>query len=562
MNVQNPAMGSAPNPSITQGEVARLRDMMMAMPLPQLQAYAAQHIHDPNGGIIVGLASQIANAKKSAGVPQQPQSSVAQQAVQGIAPMQVQQAQTAPPALPENQGIGQLPAQNIEGMAGGGIVGYADGGHIPRYAGSTDGSFVMPTDQSLMGDVPIYTNTPLLPQQGAPENNQVPPLRQLYRDYMERRSNPTNPMNNFFGVAGSAAPTPPPVQNSAPNPTDARLAAGTQMPPGGPVANLNANIPDIDPKTKKPPKVTDAKKEGTVASNQLNNLLTNSSTSGYTPLSQADIDTAMNPQGVLAAPDMAKQSAEISKDKDAAANAQYKAISDQTAADRKRLDDRMDNSSAMATMLAGLSMIKSGNPWEAIAQGAAKGLAQYGDEQKYFDTARRELNHADLQMQTALDARLNNNERDAQKYMELAQTSKENAVRTRLSGIQLLNTAQYQAGQLGMEGRKIALTEKLAPYQQSLMLAQAGWYGQRGAGLMSKLSAQQLAQVDKLATADMLKWRTSPENMGRSDEEANEYYQQRAAIHAATLGTNTPSSDTVTPTVTSKSTAGFKMVGG
>ena len=45
------------DPSVTQGEIVKLRAMMMAMPLQQLQAFAQQHMTGPNGGIIVGSVS-------------------------------------------------------------------------------------------------------------------------------------------------------------------------------------------------------------------------------------------------------------------------------------------------------------------------------------------------------------------------------------------------------------------------------------------------------------------------------------------------------------------------
>jgi hypothetical protein len=47
----------------------------------------------------------------------------------------MQMPPAAPPQLPEQQGIGQLPAPNMEQMADGGIAGYADGGVVHMAAG-------------------------------------------------------------------------------------------------------------------------------------------------------------------------------------------------------------------------------------------------------------------------------------------------------------------------------------------------------------------------------------------------------------------------------------------
>lgn len=103
--------------------VQAMTQTMSAMSLPQLQQYAAMHKNDP---YTVALALSIANQKK--------QAMTAQQGQAGMQPMPkvVDQAlaQMAPRAapMPEDVGIGQLPAPNIAKMAGGGIVAFGDGG--------------------------------------------------------------------------------------------------------------------------------------------------------------------------------------------------------------------------------------------------------------------------------------------------------------------------------------------------------------------------------------------------------------------------------------------------
>ena len=127
---------------------------MSRMQLPQLQQYATLHKNDP---YIVTLALSIANQKKQmmaskdgqAGM--QPQPKVAdQQIAQMVAPPQ----QEAPAVdamgnvtgyagggyLPEDQGIGQLPAPNMQNMAEGGIVAFGPGGSTGEenpYTGDT-----------------------------------------------------------------------------------------------------------------------------------------------------------------------------------------------------------------------------------------------------------------------------------------------------------------------------------------------------------------------------------------------------------------------------------------
>ena len=126
--------------------VNRITDMLARMELPDLQKYAAMHKNDP---YIVSLAMSVANTKKQANVAKngmagmQSQPKVVDQEIANIIPPvptqmlaqhgvqpQQQMPQQAQQQLPENTGIGQLPAQNMQGMAEGGIVGYADTGLV------------------------------------------------------------------------------------------------------------------------------------------------------------------------------------------------------------------------------------------------------------------------------------------------------------------------------------------------------------------------------------------------------------------------------------------------
>lgn len=111
--------------------VNALQKTLSAMPLDRLQQYAQLHKNDP---YVVAMALSVANTKKEAMAAQQgqagqqPMPKVVDQDIAGIAPQQ---------QLPENQGIGQLPAPNMQKMAEGGIVAFGDGGEVPRFNGQT-----------------------------------------------------------------------------------------------------------------------------------------------------------------------------------------------------------------------------------------------------------------------------------------------------------------------------------------------------------------------------------------------------------------------------------------
>jgi hypothetical protein len=92
----------------------------------QLQQYAAMHKNDPYilpMAIAESTARKQMRAQAQAKNMGQPQSKIVDQEIaQMTAPAQSGQ-------LPEDQGIAQLPAPNIQNMAGGGIVAFADGGY-------------------------------------------------------------------------------------------------------------------------------------------------------------------------------------------------------------------------------------------------------------------------------------------------------------------------------------------------------------------------------------------------------------------------------------------------
>jgi hypothetical protein len=179
----------------------------------QLKAFAEHHQDDM---ILLGAAQAVhANHEKFAQAKMAQQGGqmppVNQQVVQNIGPvprmpqgmppqgMPPQGGQGMPPQasgqLPEQQGIAQLPTPNIQNMAGGGIVAFADGGYtdedvldsntpvafmadggyVPRYQGVPT---AMGGDGSVVSSNPMFNipgmNAPQprasFTQQGAPEN--------------------------------------------------------------------------------------------------------------------------------------------------------------------------------------------------------------------------------------------------------------------------------------------------------------------------------------------------------------------------------------------------------
>jgi hypothetical protein len=141
----------------------------------QLQQYAAMHKDDP---YILPMAVAESNARKqtraqaqarSMGQPQQKvvDASIAQMDPRADMPPQGMPPQGMPPQggpspannqLPEQQGIAQLPTPNIQNMAGGGIVAFADGGYTDEDMMSNGEPVVRMAD----GGVPRYNQQGLV----------------------------------------------------------------------------------------------------------------------------------------------------------------------------------------------------------------------------------------------------------------------------------------------------------------------------------------------------------------------------------------------------------------
>jgi len=114
--------------------VNQITAQLARMPDNMLQQFAAMHKTDP---YTLSLALSESNRRKElrqgAQMEQQPQPKVVDQelAQMGAPAMPPQGMQ--PQQLPEDSGIGQLPAPNMQGMAAGGIVAFDEGGEVPRF---------------------------------------------------------------------------------------------------------------------------------------------------------------------------------------------------------------------------------------------------------------------------------------------------------------------------------------------------------------------------------------------------------------------------------------------
>lgn len=235
-------------------ELARLPDQA-------LQQYAMLHKSDP---YVVSLALSEANRRKQLRAGAQPQQQQQQPPVveQAVASMGQQQ-------LPEEVGIGALPAQNIQHMADGGIVGYSDNDQQLVYNNEpalrmADGgmvSFADNKDQPVRKDMPSTDDAPenenplslgaflrrwkasgqpLLPYLGV-ETTRTP---QYYPESTISGKGPSNKeIEQMYGLA-AAAPSIARNRPATPSPTQtAREAAPIPSPRQG----LDALVETLKP---------------------------------------------------------------------------------------------------------------------------------------------------------------------------------------------------------------------------------------------------------------------------------------------------------------------------
>lgn len=220
--------------------VQAMTQTMSAMSLPQLQQYASLHKDDP---YTVALALSIANQKKQAMTAQQgqagmqPMPKVVDQALEQMSPRQ------AP--MPEEVGIGQLPAPNIAKMAGGGIVAFGDGGEIPRYRdeGLVQGQYYI--DPITGQKVPVKVSEGLFNEEKLRRLKQAG--GELWDKYMGMFATPEEKASRAWALKdGSAQPAQPAMaMGDNLGATDASLgAAGVAA-----MANAAPQAPTAKPPT-------------------------------------------------------------------------------------------------------------------------------------------------------------------------------------------------------------------------------------------------------------------------------------------------------------------------
>jgi hypothetical protein len=215
--------------------MSALTQTLSAMSLPQLQQYASLHKDDP---YVVTMALSIANQKKQ--IQTAAQGQAGQQPMPKVVDQEISQMAPRPAPMPEAVGIGQLPAQNIAKMAGGGIVAFGEGGDVPRYKdeGLVRGQYYL--DPITGEKVPVKTASGLLDEEKLRRLKQAG--GDLWDRYMSMFATPEEKANKTWQLQDTPAqPAQPAVSAGMPDQTTAEstrlMAANAQAAPTAPSGN-------------------------------------------------------------------------------------------------------------------------------------------------------------------------------------------------------------------------------------------------------------------------------------------------------------------------------------
>jgi len=500
--------------------VNQITSQLARMPDQALQKYAMLNKNDP---YTVSLALSESNRRKAmregaapmpGQMPKVVDQDIAQMSAPAPQPQMPPQAQAPQQQLPENTGIGQLPAQNMQGMADGGIVGYADGGYVPRYQGNdTDGSVVksarellreqlysLPSGRpgmSYAGNAPTPPSTIRLEE--APPQFLAPGVpNPAYAAYLKReaaRDRGVDPQSydpNLFPVTTSAAPAltkPVTPATSAPvldprrtdNPASPNYVGA--KPPVTPLTRPGATT---GPNAAKPATPTGGIDTLQRENDAIARLKSNVVGGTETEVNKTDY---LNEVNAISKPAYDKANAMIEKEKG-------------------RLKEGKEQDFYMALIEGGLAAAseKGPNGIQNLAKGFTKGAASYREGLKDFRKASQENAKMEVDLARAEAAEKVGNLKSYYERMDKYQDRKLRRDDSINQGIaQITNTSLQGQNQKDITQMDIASREKVAQMNSATQLAVASMPGANerlfatlGKGDVAKgLQRYQEAQTDK-----------------------------------------------------------------
>jgi tetratricopeptide (TPR) repeat protein len=346
--------------------VNQITSRLASMPDQALQQYAAMHKNDP---YVMALALSESNRRK------QIRQGAQMQAPQQPKVVDQELAQMSQP-MPEDTGIGQLPAPNMQNMAEGGIVAFEGGGEVPRMF---NGGVPPRPVQRMPGDPITSEWDRMYGATYAPDGTPKASKQQYVLDPTSKSYvlnpqyvAPTKPTPAPAAPAAVASPAvlppPPPDQDKSP------LSALDKKPPPAPAAKPAAGLPALNTK---PLSAEDAAKEAAKLGDDKN---IRAEMEDYVERQKKIGEDAVGSfeKGIAGLPEAYKKyEARLQKEEADAATDKDKAM-------------------GMSIFKAGLAMMAgtSQNAFENIGKGAMAGLDEYQIALKDFKKAQRERDKA------------------------------------------------------------------------------------------------------------------------------------------------------------------------
>lgn len=363
--------------------VNQITSQLAKMPDNALQQYATMHKADP---YMLALTIAESNRRKEMRTAAQgaqgamPQPKVADQAIAGMSPQQ----------LPENVGIGALPADNMKGMAGGGIVAFDEGGEVGMsYEDQMSqlGQFLNPWERfkSLIG------------APGSKKQDDTPATPR--RDINAERDRAMALVN-----AEGLRPT---MKN------DPRLPAGYKP------ETAAAAVPEIK------------KGLGATAAGQQSGLSGGAGgASAYKPSTLADMMKEVSPE-------VEKMNAEDRKAMDP--------FRTQFEEERASLAKRKETNKGEALLAAGLGMMAGNSRYalQNIGAGGAQGLASLKEANRADDAAKRALMQSEMHLAQAEMQGRKGNFQSMNQLANQARQEKQFATSSALQAQQIAQQGQY-----------------------------------------------------------------------------------------------------------------------
>jgi len=365
--------------------------------------------------------------------------------------------------LPENQGIGALPAQNLERMADGGIAGYADGGQQPgmfnyaQMAPAVDlhpNSGVTPRSMAAGGIAhfdgskgsavkePIYPG--MLPMQGGTllpttSGYEGRPLSDMFSDFGDYLSNIPKRISDTYEEKNLERKFK--AQNKEKEKFYAPLMSAARTPEGF------AKTPrknDTQIQSRKELDDIAAGKTGTDTGTGGGKKIQPIQSAPSTPEKDA-YQEALDKYKPMSQEDRQKMLEGYTKVSNKEMEEAYKPFAEMNAKERDELKSRVESDKGEAILRAGLAIMGGSSPFalKNIGEGATAGLSALQEARKLTDAAKRANTQADLTLMQAQRAERSGNQKDAVALMNQQRQEEAHAVDLSLKALTAKDLSKY-----------------------------------------------------------------------------------------------------------------------